>query len=114
MVLSSAMQVPSRRSALRDRTSAVQAASDFGDPSITAGPGRGRVRKDMPGKESLASPQGKKLRLSDAADVCSSSDAEQSLPAGKECVACLRATGRDVSFYNPWGSLGVALHRRTR
>ena len=96
-------QAPLRSIGLLDRISAARAGGDIGDASIVAGPGCARARKDVSRRGSLASPQGKKLRLSGASAICDDSDAdeEQSLPEGKQCVACKRVTGRDASYYNP-------------
>ena len=78
-------QAPLRSIGLLDRISAARAGGDIGHTSIVAGPGCARARKDVSRRGSLASPQGKKLRLSGASAICDDSDAdeEQSLPEGR-------------------------------
>ena len=88
-----------RVSGLRGRILASHVGGESGDPSTVAG--QNNDRKDVMRRGSLASPQSKKPRLSDVTDAGDGSDMEQCLPAGKECAACVRVTGRDASFYNP-------------
>ena len=87
---------------MAERIAAARVGGDSADPSVVAGPGFLRTRKDVSRRGALASPQGKKLRQS--GDDSEEGDEEQGLPsiaAGKCCVGCKRVTGRDSSFYTP-------------